>query len=48
MLLKSENFSCRSFLAGFHSKFALFMSLGVLGSAPEHSSLIIYTSLANL
>lgn len=39
MLFKSENFSRRSFLAGFHSKFALTTSLGVLGSAPEHSLL---------
>jgi len=54
MIFKSENFSCRSFLAGFHSKFALATSLGVLGSDPEHSllqratPLIIHISLASL
>lgn len=54
MLFKLENFSCRSFLAGFHSKFALATSLGVLGSTPEHSllqratPLIIHITLASL
>lgn len=53
-LLKLENFSYRSFLAGFHSKSALATSLGVLGSAPEYSllqwaaSLILHFSLASL
>lgn len=39
MLFKLENFSCISFLAGFHIKFALTTFLGMLGSVPKHSLL---------